>query len=252
MKMEENIYQLIFNNLDTPIIILNEKTREYEWLNTKAQEIIEKFGIHPEETPSSKLIINNQLYIVKILKLENERKVIILEIDKQNFMDYETELLNFQGFFIKYETLYFLLARKKKNFYISLINIDQFENLIKNFPYPEVINLSKRIASIIKSKVRNNIDILSKYDISSFLLLLTEVDEEKNIKILERLQKAVIDYFKKEHSYILTVSIVSCEINPSFRNVTAIFEDLQNKIQQLLKTLYYQNKIKANFIYIQK
>ncbi|MFN3477889.1 MAG: GGDEF domain-containing protein [bacterium] len=251
MKIE-NTFQFILDNLDTPIIIINEKTKEYEWLNKKAQEIIEKFQIHPEENISSKLIADNKLYRIKNLKLQNENKVIILEIDAQNFIDNETELLNFQGFFIKYETLYFLLSRKKKNFYISLINIDQFENLIKNFSYYETLNLSKKIASIIKSKIRNNIDILSKYDINCFLLLLTEVDEQKNIKILERLQKAVIDYFKKEYSYILTVSIVSLEINPSLKENTAIFEDLQNKIQKLLKTLEYQRKIKVNFIHIQK
>lgn len=248
----ENAYQFILDNLDTPVIIINEKTKEYEWLNKKAQELIEKFQIHPEESTSSKLIANNQLYKIKSFKLENERRVIILEIETQSFIDNETELLNFQGFFIKYETLYLISARKRKNFYISLVNIDQFENIIKNFPYYEAMNLSKKIASIIKSKIRNNIDILSKYDMGCFLLLLTEVDEEKNIKILERLQKAVIDYFKKEHSYILTVSIVSREVNPLLRDTNAIFEDLQNKIQKLLEVLEYQRKLKANFVYIQK
>lgn len=170
--------ELILNSINTPIVIINEKTQEYEWMNDTAKHIIQNLKIHFHDY-NPQFIINNQLYNINTIKIEDNKKALILELINQSFIDNETELLNFQGFFIKYETLYNIMLRKKKNFYISLIEIDMFENLIKNFSYEEVIKISRKIASIIKSKIRNNIDIISKYNPNNFLLLTTEVDKEK-------------------------------------------------------------------------
>ncbi|MCS6955071.1 MAG: diguanylate cyclase [Candidatus Calescibacterium sp.] len=246
----EKIFENILNSINTPIVIINKKTREYEWTNQKAQEIIQKIKIDFEHLKNQQTIINNEIYKTSILNLNNDQYAVILEPISNSFIDNETELLNFKGFFIKYETIYSLLYRKKKNLSISLIEIDKFDNIVKNFSYEEAIKVSKKIAEIIKGKIRNNIDVISRYNPNIFLLSLIEVDKNKILKILERIQKSILDYFKKEYQFIITISIVSEEINPQMQSSENILQELNSHIQNLLYKMEYEKKIKQNFIII--
>lgn len=245
-----HILEKIINSINTPIVIINNLTKEYEWLNEKAKKIIENLKIDFDYLNTNQTIIDNQLYQITNLELENNKKAIILEPSNQAFIDNETELLNFKGFFIKYETIYSILRRKKKNLAIAIVEIDRFDNLIKNLNYQETIKISKKIAEIIKNKIRNNIDIISRYSSQSFLLAIVEVEKEKLQKILERIQKSVIEFFKKEQPFILTTSITSTYIYPQLQKSEEILQELQEKIKRILYTLEYEKKIKQNFIYI--
>ncbi|MCS7165020.1 MAG: diguanylate cyclase [Candidatus Calescibacterium sp.] len=246
----EKIFETILNSINVPILIINKKTREYEWTNHKAQEIIEKIKVDLTHFNDQQMIINNDMYKLRVISLDNNLESLILEPTINSFLDYETELLNFKGFFIKYETIYSFLCRKKKKLSISIIQIDRFENVIKNFSYEEAIKLSKKVAEIIKNRVRNNIDVISRYGTNLFVLLLVEIDKNKTSKILERIQKSILDYFKKEYQFIITISIASTEIEPSIQNSAVILEELQNVIQNLLYRMEYERKTRDNFILI--
>ncbi|MCS7243608.1 MAG: diguanylate cyclase [Candidatus Calescibacterium sp.] len=246
----EKIFENILNSINTPIVIVNKKTREYEWINQKAQEIIQKIKLDFEYLKNQQTIINNEIYKTSILNLNDDQYAVILEPISNSFIDNETELLNFKGFFIKYETIYSFLYRKKKNLSISLIEIDKFDNIVKNFSYEEAIKVSKKIAEIIKSKIRNNIDVISRYNHNIFLMSLIEIDKSKLLKILERIQKSILEYFKREYQFIITISIVSEEISPQMQSSENILEELNSHIQSLLYKMEYEKKIKQNFIII--
>lgn len=247
--MKENFERILYL-IDLPVVIINNKTKEYEWTNQKAEQILNKLRIDFEDIKSNQTIIDNKLYNVLRISLDNNKQVIIFEPINQSFIDNETNLLNFKGFFLKYETIYFITKRKKKSIALIITEIDKFDNIIKILSYDEAIKISKKIAEIIKSKIRNNIDIISKYNSNSFLISLVEVDRNKIEKIMERIQKSIIDYFTKEHPFILTVSMVCTEIKPSLNNPEKILEEVEKTIQKLLFTMEYEKKIKQNFITI--
>ncbi|MEN3014729.1 MAG: GGDEF domain-containing protein [bacterium] len=249
MQIHEYLEKII-NNLNIPIVIINQKTKEYEWMNNKALEIMQTTKIDFQELKKTNVILNSQLYQLKQINLEKEKQAIILEPINESFIDNETELLNFRGFFIKYETLYSILKRKKKEFALALIEIDEFENLVNRFSYHQAVSIFFKISEILKSKIRQNIDILSRFNIKCFLLFLSEVDMGKTHKILNRLQKSVLEYCKRDFPFILTISVVSTIIQPSLQDSNQIMEELNNLIQKLMYTMEYEKKLKQNFVII--
>jgi len=242
----------ILNTINIPIVIINTQTKEYEWLNDKANEITKNLIVDFSSLLQniSQTIINNTLYKIKTINLNTVKKILILEPILQDFIDYETNLLTFKGLFLKYETLYSLLSRRKKELVIAILEIDKFENILKTYSYQEALKLTQKIADIIKTKIRDNVDLISRYTINTFILVLSEVEKAKALKILERIQKSILDFSKNQNPYIITASCVAQTIKPSSQKSNLILSELEKTIEKLTQTLEYNKKTKQNFILI--
>jgi len=250
--------ETILNDINIPIIIINTKTKEYEWVNKKASEISNNLiidfsqltNLNNSYSNNSQIIINNSLYKPKLIELDETKQILILDPILQDFIDYETDLLTFKGLFLKYETLYSLLYRRKKELVITLLEIDKFQNILTLYSYQEAIKITKKIAEIIKSKVRENVDLTARYTTNTFIIVLSEVDQTKATKVLERIQKSILEFSKKENPYIITASMVGQIIKPSSQSSNLIFKELEKSIEKLIQNLEYYKKIKQNFIII--
>lgn len=107
--------------------------------------------------------------------------------------------------------------RYKKDLSLLMIDIDNFKIVNDNFGHPAGDKVLKKIGQIIMNTVRSA-DFPARYGGEEISIILPETDEEKAVKLAERLRDAVIKCFHSEPK--ITISIgVSSDIDTALKGV---------------------------------
>jgi diguanylate cyclase (GGDEF)-like protein len=243
----DDLYKEILNNLSDLVVILDKKTKEYLYYNLAVESLLKKIKVDfADLLYKDNCILDNKIYQIKTIEI-NDFLVLILSLKTEGYTDNETGLLNINGFYLKFEQIYSYFYRIKKNLIFSLIEIDNFYNLIKNLDYNEVLFITKKIGNIISSSIRSNIDIVGRFYQDIFVLCLIDVDKEKAIKIINRIKNNIYKYSINNLDFILNISSLSKLIKPNTQNSSEIFNEFNNIINLVLQRLYFEKKLYTGF-----
>ncbi len=115
---------------------------------------------------------------------------------------------------------------------LAIIRIDDFKR--KQETYGLLSNKAiQKVANILKKHLRDS-DIIAKYDIDSFVVILFDVNEENEIQILEKL-RATLDNQKINGIFNISCSVVATPYK--HHSKTTIAESLENLEKSLNYTL---------------
>lgn len=243
----DDICKEVVNNINDLVVILDKKTKEYIYYNDIVDNLLKNIKIDfVDLIYKDNCILNNKIY--KIKTIENDDFIIlILSLGTEGYVDNETGLLNVNGFYLKFEQIYSYFYRTKKTLILSLIEIDNFYNLIKNLNYNELLFITRKIGDIIYSSVRSNIDIIGRFYKDIFILCLVDVDQVKSLKIINRIKNNIYKYSINNLDFILNISSISKVIRPTTQKTSEIFDIFNNNINSILQRLSIEKKISSGF-----
>jgi len=154
------------------------------------EELINLFKIDPNKNLQV-VNINHRVYEVKINKLAN--KYLLISFDDvtaykmESFIDELTQVYN-----RKYlsEILKELIKRKK----LCLIeaDIDHFKKINDTYGHPFGDEVLKKMASVLKSKLRKD-DLIVRMGGEEFLIILDTYEIDNALMVAEKLRKAIED-----------------------------------------------------------
>ncbi|MGB9638796.1 MAG: GGDEF domain-containing protein [bacterium] len=243
----DDISNQILNNISDLVVILDKKTKEYIYYNDIVDKLLKKVKIDfVDLIYKDNCILNNKIYKIKAIENDNYI-VLILSLKDEGYTDNETGLLNVNGFYLKFEQIYSYFYRTKKSLILSLIEIDNFYNLIKDLNYSELLFITKKIGDIIYSSVRNNVDIVARFYEDIFVLCLIDVDKEKALKIINRIRNNIYKYSINNLDFILNISSISKIIKPTTQKTSEIFDIFNNNINLILQRLSIEKKLSTGF-----
>ncbi len=247
MSNLNELYLDILNNINDLVVILDKRTKEYIYYNNTVENLLKKIKIDFTELAyKDNCVLDNRIYQVKTIEI-NDSIVLILSLKTEGYIDNETNLLNINGFYLKFEQIYSYLYRTKKNIILSLIEVDNFYNLIKNLNYNELLFITKKIGDIIYSSIRSNIDIIGRFYQDIFILALIDVDKEKAIKIINRIKNNIYKYSINNLDFILNISSISKLIKPNSQRSSEIFQEFNDTTNLILQKLSIEKKISNGF-----
>lgn len=193
------------NNKDGVIIAISNITN-YKVVSDIMQLGVDDFILKP---------FNRNTFIARLKKnLENFN--LKRELEKKNKMmekmavsDNLTGLYNHNYIF---EMLFHEIIRAqryKNELSIMMLNIDFFKNINDTFGHLEGDNVLWKVATAIKACLRKT-DIVGRYGGEEFLVILTETDTNKAVKVGEKIRKKImkINWEDKDLSVTITGGVV--------------------------------------------
>ena len=192
------LLKIIFERQSDGVILYEDKEAKLcnkEFLNVfkkcfSLEELINLFKIDPNKNLQV-VNINHRVYEVKINKLAN--KYLLISFDDvtaykmESFIDELTQVYN-----RKYlsEILKELIKRKK----LCLIeaDIDHFKKINDTYGHPFGDEVLKKMASVLKSKLRKD-DLIVRMGGEEFLIILDTYEIDNALMVAEKLRKAIED-----------------------------------------------------------
>ena len=190
------LLKIIFERQDDGIILYEDKEAKLcnkEFLNVfkkcfSLEELINLFKIDVNKNLQT-INVNDRVYEVKINKLSNKYLLIyfddVTSYKIESFIDELTQVYN-----RKYlnEILKELIKRKK--LCLIELDIDHFKKVNDTYGHPFGDEVLKKIASILKSKLRKN-DLIIRMGGEEFLIILDNDEIDNALMIAEKLRKAI-------------------------------------------------------------
>lgn len=146
-------------------------------------------------------------------RIEKESNEFLLEeLEKQNLqlellstIDQLTCVYNRRFFLETLEKELEYFKESKKNFYIMMIDLDDFKYMNDTFGHLYGDEILKKVSSAIKSCLRDH-DLISRYGGDEFSVIISHATEENGSVIAERIRKTVeeLEYRDKKN---ITISI---------------------------------------------
>lgn len=193
----------------------------------------------------------------KIISTVYEKDEMIKEIRELNLKlenlsctDPLTNLFNRRKFkeIVLYNIETFL--RRKENFQIIMIDIDNFKLINDTFGHLEGDNFLNKFGSLLKNSVRK-IDFVFRYGGDEFLLLLPNTPPPTADIVVERINKGFKEIFiDLINSLNIGISYGSINFSEIFTNLTNNEKEInsqliyENILKELDKSLYYSKRLK--------
>lgn len=142
------------------------------------------------EISVSSLNINEDIYIVGIVRDIGERIRARKALEDLSMTDYLTNTYNRRYFIDKLENEIKRAKRTGKEFSLAMLDIDHFKNINDRYGHNTGDLVLKCIADLIKKRIRN-IDCLARWGGEEFMILLTETPINNANVLLEELRQGI-------------------------------------------------------------
>lgn len=179
-----------------------------------------------------------------------EIKELNLRLENLSLTDPLTNLFNRRKFkeIVVYNIDTFL--RRKENFQIIMLDIDNFKLINDNFGHLEGDNCLIKFAGLLKKNVRK-VDFVFRYGGDEFLILLPNTPPPTADIVVERINKGFKEIFiDLINSLNIGISYGSINFSEYFTNLSIQEKELdseliyENILKELDKSLYYSKRLK--------
>jgi len=233
------VLKIIFERQSEGIILYEDKEVKLcnkEFLNIfkkcfSLEELIELFKI--DLNKSLQIVnINNRVYEIKINKLANKYLLLsfndITVYKMESFIDELTQVYN-----RKYldEILKELIKRKK--LCLIELDIDHFKSINDTYGHPFGDEVLKKMASILKSKLRKD-DLIIRMGGEEFLIILDTDELDKALIVAEKLRKAIEEGDFEKTKVTSSFGVCCMEINSKddFEKLYSLVDEALYKAKQ--------------------
>lgn len=122
--------------------------------------------------------------------------------------------------------------RYKKPYSLSLLTIDNFDELRKKFGQQAINTLLQNAGALIRNLLRKDVDLAGRYNENSFLILLPSTERKGAVIFSERL-KSRLSYLKIErHSEVdITLSVGVSSLEASDKNKDHLFNKVKEAVE---------------------
>lgn len=129
------------------------------------------------------------LFVVSILTDISRYKKLQKRLLESTYMDYLTGLYNVRYFYKRIGEEIKRANRKRENIAVVLIDIDNFKKYNDFFGHEEGNRLLKEFGNIIKSSIREGIDIGFRFGGDEFIILVTQAEKNGIMRITSRIRQ---------------------------------------------------------------
>ena len=188
----------------------------------------------------SNIIKLNQTLEKKVLKRTKELRDANKKLIENSTIDYLTNIPNRRYFFETGSKYFHLAKRQESELSVIYIDIDYFKNINDTYGHNIGDEILKIIANTLSKNIRKS-DIVARTGGEEFIILLTDIDEQKAFIFAEKLRKAIENTnYKKDD--ITIKSTISLGISGIKNND----EKLDSIINRADKALYQAKKENRN------
>ena len=188
----------------------------------------------------SNIIKLNQTLEKKVLKRTKELRDANKKLIENSTIDYLTNIPN-RKYFFETGLKYFHLAKRQKSMLsVIYIDIDYFKNINDTYGHNIGDEILKIIANTLSKNIRKS-DIVARTGGEEFIILLTDIDEQKAFIFAEKLRKSIenINYKKDDITVKSTISL-------GISGIKNNDEKLDSIINRADKALYQAKKENRN------